>query len=201
MTTLLEEATLQLLNESQGLFDMMPMFGIDAGDIILQIKQSANALSELSREPKWQKVCTVFIEKGEKDPSWWRTPLGNYAAQNMPIEDKTITKAEAAKILGVKNATVATLVRRGTLRSDNGDPFLSDVLERMLSPKKAGRPRAKTNSTQASARVSNGRVSGLAVNPRCLTCFFRKFRRTMANTSNHSSVAVRCSSRFVLRTP
>ena len=44
MTTLLEEATLQLLNESQGLFDMMPMFGIDAGDIILQIKQSANAL-------------------------------------------------------------------------------------------------------------------------------------------------------------
>lgn len=67
MTTLLEEATLQFLNESQGLFDMMPMFGIDAGDIILQIKQSANALSELSKEPKWQKVCTVFIEKGEKD--------------------------------------------------------------------------------------------------------------------------------------
>lgn len=158
MTTLLEEATLQFLNESQGLFDMMPMFGIDAGDIILQIKQSANALSELSKEPKWQKVCTVFIEKGEKDPSWWRTPLGNYTAQNMPIEDKTITKAEAAKILDVKNATVATLVRRGTLRSDNGNPFLSDVLERMLSPKKAGRPCAKTNGAQASARVFNDRV-------------------------------------------
>lgn len=158
MTTLLEEATLQFLNESQGLFDMMPMFGIDAGDIILQIKQSANALSELSKEPKWQKVCTVFIEKGEKDPSWWRTPLGNYTAQNMPIEDKTITKAEAAKILDVKNATVATLVRRGTLRSDSGNPFLSDVLERMLSPKKAGRPCAKTNGAQASARVFNDRV-------------------------------------------
>ena len=158
MTTLLEEATLQFLNESQGLFDMMPMFGIDAGDIILQIKQSANALSELSKEPTWQKVCTVFIEKGEKDPSWWRTPLGNYTAQNMPIEDKTITKAEAAKILDVKNATVATLVRRGTLRSDNGNPFLSDVLERMLSPKKAGRPCAKTNGAQASARVFNDRV-------------------------------------------
>ena len=158
MNTLVEEATLQFLQESKGLFDNLPMFGVDAGDLILQIKSNNTSLPELRKEPEWQQVYTLLIKKSEKDPSWWRTPLGNYAAQNMPIEDKTITKAEAAKILGVKNATVATLVRRGTLRSDNGDPFLSDVLERMLSPKKAGRPRAKTNSTQASARVSNGRV-------------------------------------------
>ena len=163
MNTLVEEATLQFLQESKGLFDNLPMFGVDAGDLILQIKSNNTSLPELRKEPEWQQVYTLLIKKSEKDPSWWRTPLGNYAAQNMPIEDKTITKAEAAKILGVKNATVATLVRRGTLRSDNGDPFLSDVLERMLSPKKAGRPRAKTNSTQASARVSNGRVKPLSL--------------------------------------
>ena len=158
MNTLVEEATLQFLQESKGLFDNLPMFGVDAGDLILQIKSNNTSLPELRKEPEWQQVYTLLIKKSEKDPSWWRTPLGNYAAQNMPIEDRTITKSEAAKILGVKNATVATLVRRGTLRSDNGNPFLSDVLERMLSPKKAGRPRAKTNDAQASARVPNGRV-------------------------------------------
>ncbi len=158
MTTLLEEATLQFLNEAQGLFDMMPMFGINAEDIILQIKNSANDLSEMNKEPEWQNVYTALIEKGEKDPTWWRTPLGQYAAQNLPINDRTISKAEAAKILGVTNATVATLVRRGTLRSDNGSPFLSEVLERMISPKRVGRPRAKTNSTRTSIRGADDRV-------------------------------------------
>ena len=205
MNTLVEEATLQFLQESKGLFDNLPMFGVDAGDLILQIKSNNTSLPELRKEPEWQQVYTLLIKKGEKDPSWWRTPLGNYAAQNMPVEDKTITKAEAAKILGVKNATVATLVRRGTLRSNNGNPFLSDVLERLLSPKKAGRPRVKTNGAHASAGVSNGRVKPIlkwaAANPRCLMCFFRKFQNTTANTSNHSSAAVRCSSLFDLRTP
>lgn len=158
MNTPIEEATLQFLRESKGLFDSLPMFGVDAGDLILQIKSKNIPLSELRKKPEWQRVYTLLIKKSEKDPSWWRTPLGNYAARNMPIEDKTITKTEAAKILGVKTATVATLVRRGTLRSDNGNPFLSSVLERMLSPKRVGRPRVKTNGAKTSARVFPDRV-------------------------------------------
>ncbi|NMM96614.1 DNA adenine methylase-like protein [Bifidobacterium sp. DSM 109960] len=158
MNTLVEEATLQFLQESRGLFDSLPMFGVDAADLFLQVESDHTSISELHKEPEWRRVYTLLIKKNKKNPSWWRTPLGNYTARHMPIENETITKAEAAKILGVKNATVATLVRRGTLRSDDGNPFLSDVLERMLSPKRAGRPRAKTNGSQTSAGLSNGRV-------------------------------------------
>lgn len=158
MNTLVEEATLQFLQESRGLLDSLPMFGVNAADLFLQVESDHTSISELHKEPEWQRVYTLLIKKNEKNPSWWRTPLGNYTARHMPIENETITKAEAAKILGVKNATVATLVRRGTLHSDDGNPFLSDVLARMLSPKRAGRPRAKANGVQTSTGLSNGRV-------------------------------------------
>ncbi|MDU2951213.1 MAG: Dam family site-specific DNA-(adenine-N6)-methyltransferase [Bifidobacterium longum] len=159
MNSLLEEASIQFFNEAKGLFDMMPLFGIEPSDLLVQIGTPSTALSRLHGTPEWQRVCTLLIRKGESEPSWWRTPLGNYAARNVPIEDKTITKAEAAKILGVSNATVATLVRRGTLRSSEGNPFLSGTLERMLAPKKAGRPRTKqpspTQESGASKEATN----------------------------------------------
>ncbi|MBW3088135.1 Dam family site-specific DNA-(adenine-N6)-methyltransferase [Bifidobacterium sp. 82T24] len=149
MTSLLEEASIQFFNEAKGLFDMMPLFGIEPQDLLVQLGTPSASLSRLRDTPEWQRVCTLLIRRGTDEPTWWRTPLGNYAARNVPIEAKTITKAEAAKILGVSNATVATLVRRGTLRSDEGKPYLSDTLERMLEPKKAGRPRkSKTPLTQ-----------------------------------------------------
>lgn len=155
----IDEATLQFLHESEDLFDNLPMFGVNTETLVFQIKSNHSSISDLCKEPEWQRIYTLLIKKSEKDPSWWHTPLGNYAAKNMPFEDKTITKAEAAKILGVKNATVATLVRRGTLRSEDGNPFLSEVLERMLSPKKAGRPRTKTNvASAAPATMSHSRV-------------------------------------------
>lgn len=155
----IDEATLQFLHESEDLFDNLPIFGVNTETLIFQIKSNHSSISDLCKEPEWQRIYTLLIKKSEKDPSWWHTPLGNYAAKNMPFEDKTITKAEAAKILGVKNATVATLVRRGTLRSEDGNPFLSEVLERMLSPKKAGRPRTKTNvASAAPATMSHSRV-------------------------------------------
>ncbi|MFR0597809.1 Dam family site-specific DNA-(adenine-N6)-methyltransferase [Bifidobacterium apri] len=155
----IDEATLQFLHESEDLFDNLPMFGVNTETLVFQIKSNQSSISDLCKEPEWQRIYTLLIKKSEKDPSWWHTPLGNYAAKNMPFEDKTITKAEAAKILGVKNATVATLVRRGTLRSEDGNPFLSEVLERMLSPKKAGRPRTKTNvASAAPATMSHSRV-------------------------------------------
>lgn len=44
MNTLVEEATLQFLQESKGLFDNLPMFGVDAGDLILQIKSNNTSL-------------------------------------------------------------------------------------------------------------------------------------------------------------
>lgn len=158
MNTPIDEATLQFLHESEGLFDDLPMFGVSAEALVFQVKSDHTSISDLCKEPKWQRVYTFLIKKSGKDPSWWHTPLGNYAAENMPFEDKTITKAEAARILGVKNATVATLVRRGTLRSEDGNPFLSEVLGRMLSPKKAGRPRTKTDKAPAVATISHGRV-------------------------------------------
>lgn len=149
MDSLLEEASVQFFNETKGLFDMLPMFGVDANDLLLRLGAPETALSKAHNTPEWAQVCSLLIRKGEEEPSWWRTPLGNYAAQNLPIEDRTISKAEAAKILGVKSGTVATLVSRGTLRSEGGNPFLSDVLERMLKPKKAGRPRKKTADSEA----------------------------------------------------
>lgn len=159
ITMPIDEATLQFLHESEDLFDNLPMFGVNTETLVFQIKSNQSSISDLCKEPEWQRIYTLLIKKSEKDPSWWHTPLGNYAAKNMPFEDKTITKAEAAKILGVKNATVATLVRRGTLRSEDGNPFLSEVLERMLSPKKAGRPRTKTNvASAAPATMSHSRV-------------------------------------------
>lgn len=158
MNTPIDEATLQFLHESEGLFDDLPMFGVSAEVLVFQVKSDHTSISDLCKEPEWQRVYTFLIKKSGKDPSWWHTPLGNYAAENMPFEDKTITKAEAARILGVKNATVATLVRRGTLRSEDGNPFLSEVLGRMLSPKKAGRPRTKTDKAPAVATISHGRV-------------------------------------------
>ena len=159
ITMPIDEATLQFLHESEDLFDNLPMFGVNTETLVFQIKSNHSSISDLCKEPEWQRIYTLLIKKSEKDPSWWHTPLGNYAAKNMPFEDKTITKAEAAKILGVKNATVATLVRRGTLRSEDGNPFLSEVLERMLSPKKAGRPRTKTNVVSAApATMSHSRV-------------------------------------------
>lgn len=159
ITMPIDEATLQFLHESEDLFDNLPVFGVNTETLVFQIKSNHSSISDLCKEPEWQRIYTLLIKKSEKDPSWWHTPLGNYAAKNMPFEDKTITKAEAAKILGVKNATVATLVRRGTLRSENGNPFLSEVLERMLSPKKAGRPRTKTNvASAAPATMSHSRV-------------------------------------------
>lgn len=154
----IDEATLQFLHESEDLFDDLPMFGVSAEALVFRIKSGHTSIFDLCKEPEWQRVYTFLIKKSGKDPSWWHTPLGNYAARNMPFEDKTISKAEAARILGVKNATVATLVRRGTLRSEDGNPFLSEVLERMLSPKKAGRPRTKTDKAPAIATISHGRV-------------------------------------------
>ena len=100
--------------------------------------------------------------KGKDDPAWWRTPLGNYTARNLPYEDRPISKAEAAKILGVSSGTVATLVRRGTLRSDDsGKPFLSGTLERMLNPQRAGRPRKKT----VTANQTPGKAEGKRTKP------------------------------------
>lgn len=63
MNTLVEEATLQFLQESKGLFDNLPMFGVDAGDLILQIKSNNTSLPELRKEPEWQQVYTLLIKK------------------------------------------------------------------------------------------------------------------------------------------
>jgi DNA adenine methylase len=152
MSSLIEEASLQFMNENQDLFGMMPLFGIDSEDLILRLGTPSTALARLHDTPEWGQVRTLLIRKGENEPTWWRTPLGNYTAQNVPIKNKTISKAEAAKILGVSSGTVSTLVHRGTLRSSDGNPFLSDTLERMMKPKKVGRPRKKMKTIKIDGR-------------------------------------------------
>ena len=161
MSSPLEEASLQLLDEVKGLFTVMPLFGVEISDI-LRTSSANTALAKLSEDPNWRQACSLLESKGKDDPAWWRTPLGNYTARNLPYEDRPISKAEAAKILGVSSGTVATLVRRGTLRSDDsGKPFLSGTLERMLNPQRAGRPRKKT----VTANQTPGKAEGKRTKP------------------------------------
>lgn len=148
MDSQLEEASMQFLDEVKGLFTMMPLFGVEAKDILLQPNTPNAVPDRQNNSHARRRACALLVAKGEDDPTWWRTPLGNYVAQNLLYDDHPISKTAAAKILDVSNGTVATLVRRGTLRSnDTGMPFLSDTLERMLNPQKAGRPRKKTTLT------------------------------------------------------
>lgn len=100
MNTPIDEATLQFLHESEGLFDDSPMFGVSAEVLVFRIKSNRASISDLLKAPEWQRIYTLLIKKSGKEPSWWHTPLGNYAAKNLPFEDKTITKAEAARMLG-----------------------------------------------------------------------------------------------------
>lgn len=65
---------------------------------------------------------------------WWRTPLGRLCAHTI-IDDRAITYASAASMLGVQRGTVSVMAQRGTLaRHHDGGVVRSAVLQRLGQP-------------------------------------------------------------------
>ncbi|KFI64219.1 Dam family site-specific DNA-(adenine-N6)-methyltransferase [Bifidobacterium cuniculi] len=143
----------QFLDEvQQDLLSILPVTPGDIDSIVEQFGSFETMFQEGRNDPRWKLLKDNLRKRGMAEPEWWRTPLGRFAAQNIDDLDVSVVSCvDAAKILGVTKGTVSTLVRRGTLASRQGQPYLSAVLGRMLHPKTAGRPR----------KVSNDRIVGV----------------------------------------
>lgn len=154
------DAQQQFSQEADQLLSTMPLFGTDSNEILATIP-SLNTLTiqfntPASFDPTWIQLTNNLIRQGETQPSWWNTPLGQHVAKHSMYEDRLMTKAEAAKVLGVSVGTISKLVSRGTLDSHEGKPYLSAVLNRLINPQRTGRP-SKTSNTKK-GKASDDRI-------------------------------------------
>lgn len=93
-------------------------------------------------------IMTVLSPSGSSpELSWWRTPLGRAVARASGADEQTVTRSQAAAMLGVSDGTVAQWGHRGTLeRDENGRIKRASVFARL----------ARVMSSQQDTQMTEG---------------------------------------------
>lgn len=88
-------------------------------------------------------LAAAGVIPDDPDAEWWASPLGRVVARNVghPSLD-VVTRAEAARMLGVTPQRVSSLCRDGWLETVDGGVTVASVRARLWDPPGPGRPRA-----------------------------------------------------------
>lgn len=122
----------QLLGEVAPVVEALGrLLGTDLADQMTQrLDDRAAMLASDAHDPGT--AADLLILLGDRDATWWGTPLGREVAAGAGDTMGVLTQQQAADVLGVSRGTVAQLVSRGTLdRHPDGGVVLGSVLMRL----------------------------------------------------------------------
>lgn len=124
-----------------------PLVGLLGGDIIdvvsRRIRDRAPMLAfQLAREDDDQLagqtaidlLCALFPsgDPEDRDPGWWRTPLGRACGRSLGTDGTSVSHSVAASMLGIERGSIGKMIGLGVLdRHPDGGVLRTSVLQRI----------------------------------------------------------------------
>lgn len=111
-----------------------------AADLVGRLSETAQDADVPPRAAKTaDDLMNVLWPNGSPEdcgqPDWWMSSLGRLCARNLRGDDRSVSHATAAAMLGVSRGTIGTLTTRGRLaKHEDGGVSRASILDRLGWP-------------------------------------------------------------------